>query len=127
MLFYHMISEQDVIKLKTAIVLNEMLKEAQSVGNKNARINDRKIEIVNSFGKLSAETGITKSNLLSMFSGKTGTKITSLLPVLSAFNRSIIDFAKRYEKITDSDIQKFKELRSPNAPTNKNTKRKAIK
>lgn len=122
-----MISEQDVIKLKTAIVLNEMLKEAQSVGNKNARINDRKIEIVNSFGKLSAETGVTKSNLLSMFSGKTGTKITSLLPVLSAFNRSIIDFAKRYEKITDSDIQKFKELRSPNAPTNKNTKRKAIK
>lgn len=118
-----MILEQDVIKLKTAIVLNEMLKEAQSAGNKNARFTDKKIEIVNSFGKLSAETGITKSNLLSMFSGKTGTKITSLLPVLSAFNRSIIDFAKRYEKITDSDIQKFKELRSPVSPVKKRQKK----
>lgn len=122
-----MIPEQDVIKLKTAIVLNEMLKEAQSVGNKNARINDRKIEIVNSFGKLSVETGITKSNLLSIFSGKTGTKITSLIPVLSAFNKSIIDFAKRYEKITDADIQKFKELNSPRSDNSNTGKRKIIK
>lgn len=119
-----MISDQDVIKFKTAIVLNEMLKEAQSVGNKNARINDRKIEIVNSFGKLSTETGITKSNLLSMFSGKTGTKITSLLLVLSAFNKSLIDFAKRYEKITDSDINKFKELRNPNPQRTRTPRRK---
>lgn len=102
-------SEQDLIKIKTAIVLNGMLVDAQSVGNKNARINDRKIEIVNSFGKLSAETGITKGNLLSMFSGKTGTKINTLIPVLSALDKTLVDFAKRYEKLTDSDIQKFKE------------------
>jgi hypothetical protein len=104
-----MINEQDVIKIKTAIVLSGMLSEAQSLGNKNARITDRKIEVVNSFGKLSAETGITKGNLLSMFSGKTGTKITTLVPVLAALNKTIIDFAKRFEKVTDSDIQKFKE------------------
>jgi len=114
-----MISEQDVIKLKTAIVLNELLKEAQFVGNKNARITDRKIQIVNSFGKLSAETGITKSNLLSMFSGKTGTKVTSLIIVLSAFNKNIIDFAKRYEKITYSDIQNFKEQHKLLGPSKK--------
>lgn len=125
MLFYHMISEQDVIKLKTAIVLNELLKEAQSAGNKNARFTDKKIEIVTSFGKLSAETGITKSNLLSMFAGKTGTKIISLIPVLSAFNKTLTDFAKRYDKITDSDIRKFKELQEP--VNNKNVKKKPNK
>ena len=122
-----MILEHDVIKLKTAIVLNEMLKEAQSVGNKNARFTDKKIDIVNSFGKLSAETGITKSNLLSMFAGKTGTKMTSLIPVLSAFNKGLVDFAKRYEKISDSDIQKFKELYWPSLPRDKSNERKAIK
>lgn len=122
-----MISEQDVIKLKTAIVLTDLLKEAQIVGNKNARFTDKKIQTVNSFGKLSAETGITKSNLISMFSGKTGTKMTSLIIVLSAFNKNILDFAKRYEKISYSDIQKFKEqhklLESSTKSSNKKPKK----
>lgn len=111
-----MIKEQDVIKTKTAIVLNDMLVEAQSIGNKNARITDRKIENVNSFGKLSAETGITKSNLLSMFSGKTGTKINTLIPILGALNKTFVDFAKRFEKVSDSDIQKFKERSNVKKP-----------
>jgi hypothetical protein len=112
-----MVNEQDVIKIKTAIVLNDMLVDAQSSGNKNARITDRKIENVNSFGKLSAETGTTKSNLLSMFSGKTGTKINTLIPVLSALNKTLTDFAKRFDKITDFDIQKFKEQSSQKKST----------
>jgi hypothetical protein len=121
-----MIKEQDLIKIKTAIVLNGMLADAQSIGNKNARITDRKIEVVNSFGKLSAETGITKGNLLSMFSGKTGTKINTLIPVLAALNKTIGDFAKRYEKLTDSDIQKFKErsnLKKPASAAKKKIKK----
>ncbi len=122
-----MISEQDVIKLKTAIVLTDLLKEAQIVGNKNARFTDKKIQTVNSFGKLSAETGITKSNLISMFSGKTGTKMTSLIIVLSAFNKNILDFAKRYEKISYSDIQKFKELNNNGELLRKKTKGRTIK
>ncbi len=122
-----MVSNQNIIAIKTAIVLNEMLIESQQKGSKHARIADRKIEDHNSLGKISVETGITKSTLSHVFNGKSGTKLITLLPILKAFNKSLIDFAKRYEKITDSDIQKFKELNSPRSDSSKTGKRKIIK
>lgn len=104
-----MVYDQKIIAIKTAIVLNEILTESQRKGSKHARIADRKIEDHNSLGKISVETGITKSTLSHVFNGKSGTKLNTLLPILSAFNKTLTDFAKRYEKITDSDIQKFKD------------------
>lgn len=122
-----MVSNQNIIAIKTAIVLNEMLIESQQKGSKHARIADRKIEDHNSLGKISVETGITKSTLSHVFNGKSGTKLITLLPILIAFNKSLVDFSKRFEKITDSDIQRFKELHRPSLPRNKNNKRKVNK
>gem|GEM_PF-5566348 len=104
-----------------------MLIESQQKGSKHARIADRKIEDHNSLGKISVETGITKSTLSHVFNGKSGTKLITLLPILIAFNKSLVDFSKRFEKITDSDIQKFKELHRLSLPRNKNIKKKIIK
>ncbi|MES2329672.1 MAG: hypothetical protein V4539_08725 [Bacteroidota bacterium] len=104
-----MIDTQNVHKIKTAIVLGEMLAEQQSKGSINARISDRKILIHNTLGKISVETGITKSSLSEIFAGKSGTKINTLIPILGALNRSFVDFAKRFEKLTENDVQKFKE------------------
>jgi transcriptional regulator with XRE-family HTH domain len=121
-----MVDTQNVLKIKTAIVLGEMLAEAQAKGSINARIADKKIAIHNSLGKISVETGITKSALSDIFSGKSGTKINTLVPILSALNKSFVDFAKRFEKVTDSDIQKFKErsnLKKPVAVAKKKIKK----
>lgn len=104
-----MVNASELIKIKTAIVLNEMLAEAQSRGTKYARINDRKIEIHNSIGKISVETGITKTGIAAILNAKNAAKITTLLPILTTLNKSLTDFSKRFDKITDSDIQKFKE------------------
>ena len=108
-----MVDTRDLSKIKTAIVLNEMLAELQLKGSVNARITDRKIAIHNSLGKISVETGVTKSTLSGIFAGKSGTKINTIIPILAALNKSFVDFAKRFEKISDSDIQKFKERSTP--------------
>lgn len=59
-----------------------------------------------------------------MFSAKTGTKINTLIPVLSALNKSLSDFAKRFEKVSDSDIQKFKEQSNLKKPAAKKKTKK---
>lgn len=104
-----MVDTKDLLKIKTAIVLGEMLAELQAKGSANARITDRKIAIHNSLGKISVETGITKSSLSEVFAGKSGTKINTLVPILVAMNKTLTDFAKRFDKLTDSDIQHFKD------------------
>ncbi|WP_438946953.1 helix-turn-helix domain-containing protein [Sediminibacterium sp.] len=100
---------QSIIITKTAIVLNSMLDEAKKKGSSHSRISNNPNHIINSIGKIALETGLRKNTVSDLLNGKKGTKLTTLIPILMALDKTIADFGKLFEKITDSDIQSFKE------------------
>ena len=105
-----MVEAQDsIIKIKTAIVLTGMLHEAKKRGSSHSRIANNPDYIINSIGKISLETGLRKNTISDLLNGKKATKLTTLLPILTALDKTLIDFGKHFEKISDSDIQSFKE------------------
>lgn len=123
-----MVEAQDsIIKIKTAIVLTGMLNEAKKKGSSHSRIANNPDHIINSIGKIALETGLRKNTVSDLLNGKKTTKLTTLLSILIALDKTLIDFGKHFEKITDSDIQKFKELNNQDPQRNKTTKRKTPK
>jgi transcriptional regulator with XRE-family HTH domain len=103
---------ESIIITKTAIVLNSMLDEAKKKGSSHSRISNNPNHIINSIGKIALETGLRKNTVSDLLNGKKGTKLTTLIPILMALDKTIADFGKLFEKITDSDIQSFKEQHS---------------
>lgn len=123
-----MVEAQDsIIKIKTAIVLTGMLNEAKKKGSSHSRIANNPDHIINSIGKISLESGLRKNTISDLLNGKKATKLTTLLLVLTALDKTLVDFSRHFEKISDSDIQKFKELNSPRSDSSKIGKRKIIK
>ncbi|NCI51327.1 helix-turn-helix transcriptional regulator [Sediminibacterium roseum] len=118
-------TESKLIGLKVAIALSKLLHDAKGKGTAYARITDKKIEHNNSLGKISVDTGITKSGLSQIFNGKTHPKIGTVMLILQSLNKSLADLSKVIDKITDSDIQKFKEQSTTkkSAPAKKKTKK----
>ncbi len=123
-----MIETQDsIIIIKTSIVLSSMLDEAKKKGSSHSRIANNPNHVINSIGKIALETGLRKNTVSDLVNGKKATKLTTLLSVLTALDKSLIDFAKHFDKITDSDIQKFKELKTKSASKANNTKKKSAR
>jgi transcriptional regulator with XRE-family HTH domain len=111
---------------KTAIALSRLLDEAKAKGSSHSRIVNNPDHIINSIGKISLETGLRKNTISDIINAKKAPKITTLVLILDALGKSIIDFGKQYEKLTDSDIQKFKErsnLKKPVAAAKKKSKK----
>lgn len=105
-----MVEAQDsIIKIKTAIVLTGMLNEAKKKGSSHSRIANNPDHIINSIGKISLESGLRKNTISDLLNGKKATKLTTLLLILTALDKTLIDFSRHFEKISDSDIQIFKE------------------
>lgn len=113
--------------LKTAIVLNKFLKEVKEKGSSHSRIGNNKDYLINSFGKIALETGLKIHTVSDMFRAKRSARIPTLVLVVESLGKSMADFGKAYDKITDSDIQKFKELQSKNSSKTKTAKKKAIR
>lgn len=98
--------------IKTAIVLTRFLKEAKERGSSHARIANNKEYLINSFGKIALETGLKIHTVSDMFKAKRSARIPTLVLVVDSLGKSMADFGKAYDKITDSDIQSFKEQHS---------------
>lgn len=108
-----MVDAQDSkITLKTAIALSKILEEAKAKGSSHSRIANNPDHLINSIGKIALETGLRKNTVSDIFNANKATKITTLVLILEALNKTIVDFGKYFEKVTDSDIQKFKEQSS---------------
>ena len=115
-----MIEAQDsLITIKTAIVLKSMLDEAKKRGSSHSRISNNPNHIINSIGKIALETGLRKNTVSDLVNGKKATKLTTLISILNALGKTLIDFSKHFEKITDSDIQNFKEQHKLLEPSKK--------
>ena len=102
-------SQDSSVIIRSAIALTKILEEAKAKGSSHSRIANNPDHIINSIGKIALETGLRKNTVSDIFNGKKATKITTLVLILDALNKTIVDFGKYFEKVTDSDIQKFKE------------------
>lgn len=115
-------SQESKVTIKTAIALSKMLEEAKAKGSSHSRIANNPDHIINSIGKIALETGLRKNTVSDIFNARKATKITTLVLILEALNKTIADFGKFFEKVTDSEIQKFKErsnLKKPAAAVKK--------
>lgn len=120
-----MVDPQEIkVVLKTAVALSKMLDEAKSKGSSHSRIANNPDHLINSIGKIALETGLRKNTVSDIINAKKATKITTLVLILSALGRTLIDFGKYFEKITDSDIQKFKEQKNKGSRSKKSGKNK---
>lgn len=115
------------VLIKTAIVLNKFLKEAKDKGSSHSRIANNKDYLINSFGKIALETGLKIHTVSDIFRAKRSARIPTLVLVIDSLGKSMTEFGKAYEKISDSDIQKFKELNNNGELLRKKTKGRTIK
>ena len=97
------------VLFRTAIVLTKFLDDAKTKGSSHARISNNPDYFINSFGKIALEGGIRKHTVADILNGKRSARIPTLAIILEALNKTMADFGKAYDRVSDSDIQKFKE------------------
>ncbi len=102
-------NQETLVLVRTAIVLTKFLDEAKTKGSSHERIANNPDYPINSFGKIALEAGIRKHTVADVFNGKRSARIPTLAIILEALNKTMSDFGKAYDRVTDSDIQKFKE------------------
>ncbi len=111
--------------VKTSVTLNKFLEEAKTKGSSHARISNNKEYHVNSIRKIALEAELEVNTVASIFNGKRVAKFPTLLLIIQALGKSLTEFARAFDRVTDSDIQKFKE-RTPakkTAPKKKSTRK----
>lgn len=105
-------TQETLVLIRTAVVLTKFLDEAKGKGSSHARISNNPDYEINSFGKIALEAGIRKHTVADVLNAKRSARIPTLAIILEALNKTMTDFGKAYDRVTDSDIQKFKEQSS---------------
>lgn len=95
--------------IRTAVVLTKFLDEVKAKGSSHARISNNTDYLVNSIRKIALETELQVNTVADVFNAKRSARIPTLVIILEALNKTMTDFGKAYDRVTDSDIQKFKE------------------
>ncbi len=106
-------TQETLVLFRTAIVLTKFLDEAKAKGSSHTRISNNPDYFINSFGKIALEAGIRKHTVADILNGKRSARIPTLAIILEALGKTMSDFGKVYDRISDSDIQKFKERSQP--------------
>ncbi|BFO65394.1 hypothetical protein [Chryseobacterium sp. KCF3-3] len=103
-----MIKESEkIIIIKTAITLRKMLSNNKSSSAKS----DGSIDIVNSYDKIAANSNseLTKATVNSAFSGKKRSTMATIVLIVESMGYTMIDFAEIYDKLSERDVNKFRE------------------
>lgn len=111
-----------LISIKIAVALSKILDEQRAKGSSHARIANNPDHIINSYAKIALEAGLRKATVSDLFNANKYPRASTLVNVLSALGKTMTDFGKYYDRVTDSDIQKFKErsnLKKPAAAAKK--------
>jgi transcriptional regulator with XRE-family HTH domain len=119
-------TQETLVLIRTAVVLTKFLDDAKAKGSSHERIVNNPDYLINSFGKIALEAGIRKHTVADILNGKRSARIPTLAIILEALNKTMADFGKSYDRVTDSDIQKFKErsnLKKTAAPAKKKIKK----
>ncbi|RYG35180.1 MAG: hypothetical protein EOO01_31665 [Chitinophagaceae bacterium] len=91
------------LTLKRIVERNKTLvldKKAQGIKDKN---------ILNSFGRLEAASGIPKATLVNISLGRKNAATTTWMAILDALDMTLADFAKVFDSIRDSEVQHYRE------------------
>lgn len=103
-----MIKESEkIIIIKTAITLRKMLSNNKSSSAKS----DGSIDIVNSYDKIAANSNseLTKATVNGAFSGKKRSTMATIVLIVESMGYTMIDFAEIYDKLSERDVNKFRE------------------
>lgn len=95
---------EDIIKIKIAISLRNLLNRNKSISIKK----DYKKDIVDSYEKISFIADIRKATVTFAFNGETRTSMTTIILIIEAMGYNLNDFAVVYDNITERDIESFK-------------------
>lgn len=97
--------EEEIIKIKSAISLRNLLNKnkdySQKIGNKK--------EIVDSHEKISVVADIRKATVTDAFSGVTRTAMTTIVLIVEAMGFNLKEYGDEYDKITVQQINTFKQ------------------
>ncbi|NRR91208.1 hypothetical protein HSX10_06485 [Winogradskyella undariae] len=93
------------INIKIAISLNRLLKS----GNMTQQFNNSKEEMINSYNQIALEAGIRKATVSDTFNAKSksGPNSTTVILIIEAMGYSLLDFAKIYDSVNDTEIKNF--------------------
>ena len=95
------------IRFKIAISLNELL-----ITSKDFRQEDGKVdEIAKSYNEIALSADVRKATVSDTFNAKSVPSTTTLIFIIEAMGYTLNDFAKIYDSVTDTDINKFKALK----------------
>jgi len=97
--------EEEIIKIKSAISLRNLLKKNKDYSQK---IVDKK-EIVDSHEKISIVADIRKATVTDAFSGVTRTAMTTIVLIVEAMGFNLKEYGDEYDKITAQQINTFKQ------------------
>ena len=94
------------IKFKIAISLNRLLDSTKQF----RPIKNNEEEIAKSYNKIALAAFIRKATVSDIFNAKSKTSPStgSLLLIIEAMGYTLTDFAKIYDSVTKTDVEKFK-------------------
>ncbi|QQX76462.1 MULTISPECIES: hypothetical protein [Aequorivita] len=98
-----------VIKIQIAITLISLLETSK----KFSPINKTNEQIIESYNRIAVEADIRKATVSDAFNAKsiTGPNSTTVFLIVKAMGYTLSDFAKKYDSITEADVEKFKKTR----------------
>jgi len=95
--------QADLIQLRFGLTLKLILDY-----NKAKALENPKKDIIDSYGKLEASSGLRKATLIDFASGKSNQSATTIGAILEALEISLSEFAAYYDRITEKDIMEYK-------------------
>lgn len=95
--------QADLIQLRFGLTLKLILDD-----NKAKALENPKKDIIDSYGKLEASSGLRKATLIDFASGKSNQSATTIGAILEALEMSLSEFAAYYDRITEKDLMEYK-------------------
>lgn len=95
--------QADLIQLRFGLTLKLILDD-----NKARALEHPKKDIIDSYGKLEASSGLRKATLIDFASGKSNQSATTIGAILEALEMTLSEFAAYYDKITEKDLMEYK-------------------
>ncbi|MCG2615530.1 hypothetical protein LZZ85_14615 [Terrimonas sp. NA20] len=103
------IKEKQYILLKWGLALKLIVEKNKTLvlHKKEQGIKDK--NIINSFGRLEAASGIPKATLVNISLGRKNAASSTWTAILEALDLSMVDFGHVFDSINDKDILRYKE------------------
>lgn len=101
-------NEKDHIKLKAALVFKKIIDDNKKVAEKLKGKNEGNSELITSYRKWEAASGVPIASISEIMSGDRNAAITTLVTLISSLGVSVEEFGRAFDAITESEIREFK-------------------